>query len=268
MKSVFLKHFNPLALSKGENLTIEQQEKDVLLETLDERDKEINDLKQLNSDMEIQLSKLKTSLDESKKNHEYLLNNYKSAEKLSYFQNKVSQLSEEKAVILQTNAEAIKNLTNEINELNLQLNEYKKKELNYQNNSNKNLKENDALSNNSDKKILHIESTKPNEKAELFFEKETMSYKKQEEKPQAAANKRNPFESSDEELKAAKVKEGEKTEMARDSNSNSISAESSPNPNISSAGKNTQGKKEQGFFTRFIAPIFLTENELNSLNQD
>ncbi len=76
--------------------------------------------------MEILISKYKINAEEAKRNYDYLLNNYKSAEKLSYFQNKVSQLSEEKAVILQTNAEAIKNLSNEIIELNIQLNAYKK----------------------------------------------------------------------------------------------------------------------------------------------
>ena len=225
--------------------------------------------------MEIQLSKLKTSVEESKKNYDYLLSNYKSAEKLSYFQNKVSQLSEEKAVILQTNSEAIKNLTNEIIELNNQLNEYKKKELdilkvnttNYNNNISKPKEAWDK--NDTDNTNLSAESTKAknnnnnNIKAELLFENANNQIKKQEEKLQTA--KRNVFE-SDEDVKEIKVNESNKTNVIRDSIGN-INL-NSPNKNPNSTDRPSQGKKDQGFFTRFIAPIFLTENELNNLNQD
>ncbi len=157
--------------------------------------------------MEIQSSKLNSSLEESKKNHDYLLTNYKSAEKLSYFQKRVSQLSEEKALILQTNSETIKNLTNEINELNIQLNECKKKELeylkvnttntkNYSNNFTTNPSE--AFEKNTS--IIHKNScpdgsTKAKNKAELFFENENNQNSKQEEKPQDS--KKNVLESDD-----------------------------------------------------------------------
>lgn len=231
--------------------------------------------------MEIQLSKLKISLEESKKNHDYLLTNYKSAEKLSYFQNKVSQLREEKAVILQTNSETIKNLTNEINELNNQLNEFKKKELDYlkcnatsNSNSNINANANEASeksTSNLNKNLNANKKAKPNDnknnnKAELFFEKEINIDKKQTEK--LHVSKRNVFE-SDEDVKEIKDNEPNKNEVVlKDSKGNS--SLDSPNHNsINSAEKTSaQSKKDQGFFTRFIAPIFLTENELNNLNQD
>lgn len=242
----------------------------MLLRTLDEKDKEINDLKQINSEAEIQITKLKTSLEESKKNHEYLLNNYKSAEKLSYFQNKVSQLSEEKAVILQTNAEAIKSLTNEINELNMQLNEYKKKEL-------ENLKVNNVKSphEESNKRNQNTVASKADNKAELFFEnkidkstadnKQAKQEKENENKP---SSKKNVFDDeSSEKLNNDKTNQI-KIEKPKDIKAtNTIdSVDNSPNTNPTS--KSSYGRKDQGFFTRFIAPIFLTENELNNLNQD
>jgi len=241
---------------------------------LDEKDKEINDLKQINSDLEIQLSKLKTSLNESKKNHDYLLNNYKSAEKLSYFQNKVSQLSEEKAVILQTNSEAIRNLINEINELNLQMNECKKKELDY-------LKKNSLLtittnSVNEEKQKNQqnnnlSKDTSKNNKAELFFEKEVEKNpdNKNPENKKKEKNlnfEKNLFEDCEEDFRKANKNETANTDNIQDSEVNNAS--DSPNPNAIPSSKSSEGRKEQGFFTRFIAPIFLTENELNNLNQD
>jgi len=243
----------------------------LLLKNLDEKDKEINDLRQVNSDLEIQISKYKSIAEESKKNHEYLLNNYKSAEKLSYFQNKVSQLSEEKAIILQTNSETIKNLTNEINELNLQLNEYKKKELdNLKINSNSSI--NQTFIENKNKNLDSL-NNKPeiNNNAELFFEKEFSKNNSSNELnliDQSKSKLKNPFEINEKEN--IKVLSSPKVENEENSLKNQKRDDTS-NANIDNKKEtivNSQTKKDQGFFTRFIAPIFLTENELNNLNQD
>lgn len=243
----------------------------MLLKNLDEKDKEINDLRQVNSDLEIQISKYKSIAEESKKNHEYLLNNYKSAEKLSYFQNKVSQLSEEKAIILQTNSETIKNLTNEINELNLQLNEYKKKELdNLKINSNSSI--NQTFIENKNKNLDSL-NNKPeiNNNAELFFEKEFSKNNSSNELnliDQSKSKLKNPFEINEKEN--IKVLSSPKVENEENSLKNQKRDDTS-NANIDNKKEtivNSQTKKDQGFFTRFIAPIFLTENELNNLNQD
>jgi len=208
--------------------------------------------------LEIQISKYKTSAEESKRNYDYLLNNYKSAEKLSYFQNKVSQLSEEKAVILQTNAEAIKNLSNEINELNIQLNEYKRKELEH-------IKVNQNIIVDIDKSTAVIKkelnnSTKENlnlNKAELFFEKELNKEKK--EIGEDKSIKKNPFDNEEKEIIQSPSENKEERNISNTKeNSYSLPNENTPN----------KSQKNQGFFSRFIAPIFLTENELNNLSQD
>jgi hypothetical protein len=223
--------------------------------------------------LEILISKYKINAEEAKRNYDYLLNNYKSAEKLSYFQNKVSQLSEEKAVILQTNAEAIKNLSNEIIELNIQLNAYKKKELEHLKitPNDINIKaDNQFIDNKKDAEKIKINHKQKVNKAELFFEKELVKEKK--ETKNLFDNDKNDDGLIPTETKKNKIIEDKYGSTKDDINENiRENAKENKNTNVvlneKTSDKKLQ-KKEYGFFTRFIAPIFLTENELNNLSQD
>jgi hypothetical protein len=160
--------------------------------------------------------------------------------------NKVSQLNEEKAVILNVNSESIKNLTNQITQLNLQLNEYKKKEfnenkgnliINSKNNININTKTNiNTISTNSNSNIfdndINIIKKENDKKDVLIFEKDNSnSNYREKSKDKDDINKKN--------IASNEKKENEK-----------------------------QNKREEGFLTRFLAPIFLTENERNNLSKN
>lgn len=222
-----------------------------MLKNLDEKDKDINDLKQINADLEIQISKYKNVIDEVKRNYDDLLKNYKSAEKLSYYQNKVNQLTEEKAVILQSNAEAIKNQFNEITELTYQLNEYKKKELEY-------LKGKNTIPS----LLENSNSNKSSSSAEVFFNS-TIS---QEEKNDDSFKSNNRTSLFDDHPKDMIQKVSEEKKYNNNDQLNGRIVESPKSPPKPTA--NIATKREQGFFTRLIAPIFLTENEINNLNKD
>lgn len=178
-----------------------------MVKNIDEKNREINELKEKIKELELYQNKLERNFDEIKNKYDDLLNNSKSAEKINYYINKVSQLNEEKGVILSTNAESIKDLTNQIYQLNFQLNEYKNKELNikpkYENKSNKKEKE----------KYCEVNQIKP--------------LNQNEEIPKCFIT-----ENSEKQVKNVSL-----------------------------------NQNNQGFLTRFLAPIFLTENERNKLNE-
>jgi hypothetical protein len=99
-----------------------ENEQQVLIQNLNEKNIENIKLRNDTSDLEIQLEKYKLSYEEVNKNYEFLQKNFKSAEKLNEYQKKIQHLTEEKATLTQSHALIVDNLTNEIKVLNDRLN--------------------------------------------------------------------------------------------------------------------------------------------------
>jgi chromosome segregation ATPase len=148
-------------LSKKVDLLGKEQE--VLLENLNGKNREIDELKNNSSDMESQVEKLRTSLDETNRNYENLLRNHKSAEKLNELQKKIQHLIEEKSTLQTSHGLIVENLTKEIKSLTEKLNEYQKKELELEGNV-----VDQKKSSNVEKEELSIQEGK-NINFKLFF---------------------------------------------------------------------------------------------------
>jgi hypothetical protein len=106
-----------------------EKEQEVLLEKLNEKNREIDELKNNSSEMESNNEKLRNSLDETSKNYETLLRNHKSAEKLNELQKKIQHLIEEKSTLQISHGLIVENLTKDINSMTEKLNRYQKKEM-------------------------------------------------------------------------------------------------------------------------------------------
>ncbi len=188
-----------------------------------------------------------------------------------YHLNHISSMMMPISIIIHQNA--IKNLSNEIIELNIQLNAYKKKELEHLKitPNDINIKaDNQFIDNKKDAEKIKINHKQKVNKAELFFEKELVKEKK--ETKNLFDNDKNDDGLIPTETKKNKIIEDKYGSTKDDINENiRENAKENKNTNVvlneKTSDKKLQ-KKEYGFFTRFIAPIFLTENELNNLSQD
>ena len=94
-----------------------EKEKEILFFKLDEKDKEIFDLKNKLMELEINFNTTKLNLEELNKNYEYLINNYKNAELINQLQKRIQNLIEEKTIYAETQNLVLNSLTNEIIDL-------------------------------------------------------------------------------------------------------------------------------------------------------
>jgi chromosome segregation ATPase len=110
----------------SKKVAILENEQELLIENINEKNREIHDLNNNANEFESQIEKLKNSLDDISKNYETLLRNHKSAEKLNEFQKKIQHLIEEKSTLTNSHGLIVDSLTNEIKSLTEKLNEYQK----------------------------------------------------------------------------------------------------------------------------------------------
>jgi len=93
------------------------KEKELLLESNDEKDKKIEKLKIQISDSTDEETRAKKKFDDLKKEYDLFLKNSKNADQIKLMQNKINTLNEEKSMIQQTQTNIITELNNEIKQL-------------------------------------------------------------------------------------------------------------------------------------------------------